>query len=66
MEPDEISCPRCTALLLYLEAARRPEAVTAGLNEIGLLNRAQQREEKIQRAELAFEKHRKSAHASGQ
>ncbi len=65
MEPELTPCRLCVELELYVRASQQPDASAAGLSEAGIRNRAHQREEKIQKAELALEKHRKVAH-SGQ
>ena len=63
MEPELTPCRLCTELELYVQASQRPDASASGLTEAGKRNRAHQREEKIQKAELALEKHRKLVHS---
>ena len=57
-------CRLCTELELFLQTAQQPDASASGLTEAGRRNRAQQREEKIQRAKLDIERHQKAVHSN--
>lgn len=61
MESKPTPCRLCSELELHIVAAQRPEFPAPGLTEAGKRNRAQQRQEQIQRAEIDLEKHRKSS-----
>lgn len=66
MESEPNPCRLCEELERYVHIAQQPDSpeLRLGLTEAGERNRARQREEKLERAELELERHRKSAHSA--
>ncbi len=65
METELPTCRICIELERHVQSAQQPvvPALLVGLTEAGNRNRVRQREEKLLKAELELEKHRKSAHS---
>lgn len=65
MEADLKPCRLCEELKRHVHTAQQPDSpeLLKGLTEAGERNRARQREEKLLKAELELERHRKSAHS---
>jgi len=65
MEADLNPCRLCEELKRHVHTAQQPDSpeLLVGLTEAGERNRTRQREEKLLRAELELERHRKSVHS---